>query len=67
MLLDEIGLFTRVAEAGTFAGAARALGVPKSTLSRAIARLEAKTRAPLLYRAARSFTDRKSTRLNSSH
>ncbi len=56
MLLDEIGLFTRVAEAGTFAGAARALGVPKSTLSRAIARLEAKTRAPLLYRAARSFT-----------
>jgi DNA-binding transcriptional LysR family regulator len=56
MLLDEIGLFTRVAEAGTLAAAARSLGVPKSTLSRAIARLEARTQVPLLYRAARSFT-----------
>jgi DNA-binding transcriptional LysR family regulator len=56
MLLDEIGLFTRVAEAGTLSAAAQSLGVPKSTLSRAIARLEARTKVPLLYRAARSFT-----------
>ncbi len=56
MLFDEIELFAQVAEAGTLAAAARKLEVPKSTLSRAIARLEAKTGVPLLYRAARSFT-----------
>ncbi len=56
MVLDEIGLFAQVAQAGTLAAAARRLGVPKSTLSRAIARLEAKTRVPLLYRSSRSFT-----------
>jgi DNA-binding transcriptional LysR family regulator len=56
MSLDEIGLFAAVAREGTFAAAARQLGVPKSTLSRAITRLEARTGVPLLYRAARSFT-----------
>lgn len=56
MILDEIGLFAQVAEAGTLAAAARRLGVPKSTLSRAIARLEAETKVPLLYRSPRAFT-----------
>ncbi|MCA3011793.1 MAG: DUF1295 domain-containing protein [Myxococcaceae bacterium] len=56
MLLDEIGFFAQVARAGTLAEAARQLELPKSTLSRAIARLEAKTKVPLLCRAARSFT-----------
>lgn len=53
---DEMRVFAVVARAGTFAAAGRQLGVPKSTLTRSIARLEARTRVALLYRSARSFT-----------
>jgi DNA-binding transcriptional LysR family regulator len=37
---DELAVFVQVAEAGSIAAAARRLGVPKSTVGRAIARLE---------------------------
>lgn len=56
MLLDEIAMFARVAANGTFAEAARQLGVPKSTLSRAISRLEDAKGVQLLQRGARSIS-----------
>jgi DNA-binding transcriptional LysR family regulator len=56
MLLDEIAMFARVAASGTLAEAARQLGVPKSTLSRAIARLEDATGVQLVQRGARSIS-----------
>lgn len=55
MLLDEVSMFTKVAAAGSLAAAARQLGVPKSTLSRAIARLEESTSAALFHRSARAI------------
>src|SRR4051794_10234231 len=48
-------MFTKVAAAGSLASAARQLGVPKSTLSRAIARLEEATGAALFHRSARAI------------
>lgn len=56
MLLDEISMFARVAASGTLAEAARQLGVPRSTLSRAIARLEEATGVQLVQRSARSIS-----------
>ena len=53
MLLDEVEAFARVVEAGSFTAAARAAGVPKSNLSRAIARLEAELGVELLRRSTR--------------
>ncbi|MEM6925523.1 MAG: LysR family transcriptional regulator [Myxococcota bacterium] len=55
MNLNDLHTFVLVAEAGTFAGAAARLGVPKSTVSRRVARLEAELGLPLLTRSARSF------------
>ena len=55
MLLEEIAMFGRVAAAGTLAEAARQHGVPKSTLSRAIARLEDATGVQLVNRGPRSI------------
>ncbi len=48
--------FVRVVDAGTFAGAARELHVPKSTLSRWIQALEDRLGAQLLVRTTRSIT-----------
>ncbi len=48
--LDELGVFVEVAAAGSLAAAARRLGVPKSTIGRAIARLEHELRTPLVRR-----------------
>ena len=51
--LDEIAVFVHVVKAGSFTAAAEQRGVPKSTLSRAVTRLEEAMRAPLLRRSAR--------------
>jgi DNA-binding transcriptional LysR family regulator len=52
--LNDLRVFVRVVDRGGFAVAARELGVPTSTVSRAIARLEASTGTRLLQRTARS-------------
>ncbi len=51
--IDEIATFVRVVRHGSLAGAARELALPKSTVSRRIARLEARLHAELLHRSAR--------------
>ncbi len=56
MMLDEIAVFVQVVEAGSFTAAARKRAVPKSTLSRGVARLEDALRTPLLQRTARRVT-----------
>lgn len=50
---DELAVFVQVAEAGSLAAAARRLGVPKSTIGRALTRLEAELGVVLLRRMAR--------------
>src|SRR6185295_11295313 len=59
MDLNEIAVFTRVAQAGSFTAAAKALGMPKSTVSRKVSDLEARLNARLLQRTTRklSLTD----------
>jgi DNA-binding transcriptional LysR family regulator len=51
--LNEIALFARVVQAGTFSGAARKLRLPKSTVSRKVAALEERLGARLLQRTTR--------------
>ncbi len=51
--LNEMALFARVASEGSFVKAARALGVPTSTVSRKIAQLEARVGVRLLHRTSR--------------
>ncbi len=53
--LNDLATFVRVAELGTFSAAAAAEGVPSSTISRRVARLEDDLGVELLRRAARSF------------
>lgn len=53
--LDEIAVFVHVVQAGSFTGAARQRGVPKSTLSRAVTRLEDSMGARLLQRSSRKI------------
>ncbi len=59
MDLNEIAVFTRVVQAGSFSAAARALGMPKSTVSRKVSDLEERLNARLLQRTTRklSLTD----------
>jgi len=54
--LNDVAAFVRVVERAGFAKAARELGVPTSTLSRAVARLEAATGSQLVYRNTRNVT-----------
>jgi DNA-binding transcriptional LysR family regulator len=56
MNLTDLASFVRVADLGTITAAAEAEGVPKSTISRRIARLEDDLGVELLRRSARSFT-----------
>ncbi|HZI10240.1 MAG TPA: LysR family transcriptional regulator [Myxococcus sp.] len=63
MLLNELSLFVRALEAGSFTRAAQALGVPKSTVSRAVARLEDHLQARLLERTARKVVPTEAGRL----
>lgn len=53
--LNDVALFVRVVEEGTFAKVARDLGVPTSTVSRALVRLEAALGARLLERTTRAI------------
>lgn len=54
--LEEFYYFAQVVEHGGYARAARALGIPKSRLSRHVAALESKLNARLLQRSTRRFT-----------
>jgi len=51
--LKDLRIFVKVAERGSLSGAAAALRLPKSTASRALARLEEQAGAPLLRRNGR--------------
>jgi DNA-binding transcriptional LysR family regulator len=54
--LNDVAVFVRVVDSAGFAKAARELGVPTSTTSRAVARLESATGALLVQRNTRSVT-----------
>ena len=54
--LDDLALFAGVVEHGGFAAAERALGTPKSRLSRRVAALEADLGVRLLQRSTRRFS-----------
>lgn len=56
MDLNEIHIFAKVVDAGSFTGAARELGMPKSTVSRKVSELEARLGARLLQRTTRSLS-----------
>lgn len=51
MELNDVRAFARVADLGTVSAAARSLGLPKSTISRSLARLEATIGAMLIDRS----------------
>ncbi len=54
--LNRVSIFLKVVEAGGFTAAARELGLPKSSVSRAVALLEQELRARLLRRTSRKVT-----------
>jgi DNA-binding transcriptional LysR family regulator len=53
--LEDLASFVVAAEKGSLTGAARALGVPKSTISRRLARLEEDVGQALVLRSSRTF------------
>jgi DNA-binding transcriptional LysR family regulator len=57
--LNEVAVFTKVAEAGNFTRAAKLLGLPRATVSRKVSRLEDELGVRLLQRTTRklSLTD----------
>ena len=55
MDLNEINVFARVVQAGSFTGAAEVLGMPKSTVSRKVTQLEKRLDARLLQRTTRKL------------
>ncbi|MEM9491875.1 MAG: LysR family transcriptional regulator, partial [Myxococcota bacterium] len=56
MDLNHLETFNHVARLGTLAAASRQLGVPKSTISRRLTRLEESVGVDLLHRGARRVT-----------
>lgn len=56
MHLDLLSTFEAVARTASFSAAAKELGRPKSSVSRAVARLEADLGVPLLYRTTRKVS-----------
>src|SRR3989442_652052 len=55
MDLNQIVVFVRVVQAGSFSAAARRLGMPKSTVSRKVSDLEERIGARLLQRTTRKL------------
>ncbi|MCO4760914.1 MAG: LysR family transcriptional regulator [Myxococcales bacterium] len=55
MDLNEILIFTRVVETGSFTAAAKKLGMPKSTVSRKVSALEERLGVRLLHRTTRQL------------
>ena len=53
--MQDMFTFVRVVEEGSFTNAARSLGMPKSTVSRQVARLEDRLGVRLLHRTTRSL------------
>lgn len=53
--LNEMAIFAHVVEAGSFTGAAKHLGLPKSTISRKITQLEERLGVRLIQRTTRSL------------
>lgn len=53
--LNDLQFFAHVADYGGFAPASRALGIPKSTLSKRVAELERSLNVRLIHRTSRSF------------
>lgn len=51
--LTDLRIFARIADAGSISGAARALGVPKSSVSRSLVRIEREVGAMLVERSTR--------------
>ena len=54
--LNEMAIFAHVVEAGSFTGAAKNLGLPKSTISRKITQLEERLGVRLIQRTTRSLS-----------
>lgn len=54
--IDDVAIFVAVAQAGNFVGAAKALSLPTSTVSRRIAALEARLGTQLLRRTTRAVS-----------
>ena len=65
--LNQIVVFARVAQAGSFTAAARQLAMPKSTVSRKVAELEARLGARLLQRTTRKLGLTDAGRLYQAH
>ena len=55
MDLNRVQIFAQVVEQGSFTGAARALGLTKTTVSRKVAELETQTGVQLLFRTTRAL------------
>lgn len=54
--LNDLGIFVQAVEHGSFAAAGRRLGMPKSTISKRVAELEATLGTRLIHRTSRSFS-----------